>query len=44
MNSDAEGIYIYFRDERVTLIISECSKLSQKECSGRHKWVGKENH
>ena len=29
------------RDETVTHIISECSKLTQKEYKTRHDWVGK---
>ena len=29
------------RDETINHIISECSKLTQKEHKARHKWVGK---
>ena len=29
------------RDETINHIISECSKLAQKESKARHKWVGK---
>ena len=29
------------RDETVNHIISECSKLTQKEYKSRHDWVGK---
>ena len=29
------------RDETINHIISECSKLAQKECKTRHDWVGK---
>ena len=29
------------RDETITRIISECSKLAQKEYKSRHNWVGK---
>ena len=29
------------RDETMNLIISECSKLAQKEYKTRHDWVGK---
>ena len=29
------------RDETITHIISECSKLAQKEYTTRHEWVGK---
>ena len=32
------------RDETVTHIISECSKLAQKEYKSRHDWVGKVIH
>ena len=32
------------RDETVNLIISECSKLSQKEYKTTHDWVGKVIH
>ena len=32
------------RDETVNLIISECSKLAQKEYKTRHDWVGKVIH
>ena len=28
------------RDETINHIISECSKLAQKECKARHDWVG----
>ena len=31
-------------DETVNHIISECSKLAQKECKRRHDWVGKRIH
>ena len=29
------------REETVNLIISKCSKLTQKEYKSRHDWVGK---
>ena len=32
------------RDETINLIISECSKLAQKEYKARHDWVGKVIH
>ena len=32
------------RDETINYIISECSKLPQKECKTRHDWVGKGIH
>ena len=32
------------RDETINHIISECSKLAQKEYLARHKWVGKVIH
>ena len=32
------------RDETINHIISECSKLVQKEYKARHDWVGKVNH
>ena len=32
------------RDETIDHIISECSKLAQKEYKGRHNWVGKVIH
>ena len=32
------------RDEKINPIISECSKLAQKEYKTRHDWVGKVNH
>ena len=32
------------RDETINHIISECSKLSQKEYKTRHDWVGKVIH
>ena len=32
------------RDETINHIISECSKLAQKECEARHDWVGKVIH
>ena len=32
------------RDETINHIISECSKLAQKECKTRHDWVGKVIH
>ena len=32
------------RDEKVNPIISECSKLAQKEDKTRHDWVGKMIH
>ena len=32
------------RDETVNLIISECTKLAQKECKTRHDWVVKMIH
>ena len=32
------------RDETINHIISECSKLAQKECKARHDWVGKVIH
>ena len=32
------------RDETVNLIISECSKLEQKEYKTTHDWVGKVIH
>ena len=32
------------RDETITHIISECSKLAQKEHKTRHDWVGKVIH
>ena len=32
------------RDETINHIISECSKLAQKEYRNRHDWVGKVNH
>ena len=32
------------RDETINHIISECSKLAQKECKTRHNWVGKVIH
>ena len=32
------------RDETINHIISECSKLSQKEYKARHDWVGKGIH
>ncbi len=31
------------RDETINHIISECSKLAQKEYKTRHDWVGKVN-
>ena len=32
------------RDETINNIISECSKLAQKEYKARHDWVGKVVH
>ena len=32
------------RDEKINHIISECSKLAQKEYKARHYWVGKVIH
>ena len=32
------------RDETINHIISECSKLAQKECKTRHDWLGKVIH
>ena len=32
------------RDETINIIISECSKLAQKEYKARHDWVGKVIH
>ena len=32
------------RDETINHIISECSKLAQKECKARHNWAGKVIH
>ena len=32
------------RDETINSIISECSKLAQKEYKGRHDWIGKVIH
>ena len=32
------------RDETINYIISECSKLAQKEYKARHDWVGKVIH
>ena len=32
------------RDETINHIISECSKLTQKEYKARHNWVGKVIH
>ena len=32
------------RDETINHIISECSKLAQKEYKTRHNWVGKVIH
>ena len=32
------------RDETINHIISECSKLAQKENKARHDWVGKVIH
>ena len=32
------------RDEMINHIISECSKLAQKEYKTRHEWVGKVIH
>ena len=32
------------RDETINHIISECSKLTQKEYTTRHNWVGKVIH
>ena len=32
------------RDETINHIISECSKLAQKEYKARHEWVGKVIH
>ena len=32
------------RDEMINHIISECSKLAQKEYKARHDWVGKVIH
>ena len=32
------------RDETINHIISECSKLAQKEYKARYDWVGKVNH
>ena len=32
------------RDETIKPIISECSKLAQKEYKTRHEWVGKVIH
>ena len=32
------------RDETINHIISECSKLAQKECKSKHNWVGKVVH
>ena len=32
------------RDETINHIISECSKLAQKEYNARHDWVGKVIH
>ena len=32
------------RDETINPIISECSKLAQKEYKARHDWVGKVIH
>ena len=32
------------RDETINHIISECSKLAQKEYKTRHDWVGKVIH
>ena len=34
-------IIIGDRDETINHIISECSKLAQKEYKARHDWVGK---
>ena len=31
------------RDETINHIISECSKLAQKEYKARHDWVGKDD-
>ena len=31
-------------DETINLLISECSKLAQKEYKTRHDWVGKVIH
>ena len=33
-----------YRDETINHIISECSKLAQKEFKARHDWVGKVTH
>ena len=33
-----------YRDEIINHILSECSKLAQKEYKTRHKWVGKVIH
>ena len=38
-NSKCDG-----RDETINRIISECSKLAQKEYKARHDWVGKVIH
>ena len=32
------------RDGSINHIISECSKLAQKECKARYDWVGKVIH
>ena len=32
------------RDETIIHIVSECSKLAQKEYKTRHKWAGKDIH
>ena len=32
------------RDETLNLMISECSKLAQKENNTRHDWVGRVIH
>ena len=32
------------REETINHIISECSKLPQKEYQARHDWVGKVDH
>ena len=32
------------RDETINHLISECSKLAQKECKTRHDWIGKVIH
>ena len=32
------------RDETVNHLVSECSKLAQREYKGRHDWVGRRVH